>query len=76
MKFVSEMSLTMDRNGQALVSLPFLVTGQSGQEERVFGGKAADAAEDSSPFYMPLQYIFRMTVNSKIYFKSQHLFFF
>ena len=54
MKFVSEMSLTMDRNGQALVSLPFLVTGQSGQEEHVFGGKAADAAEAVANFTQAL----------------------
>lgn len=35
-------------NGQkwpGLVSLSFLVTGRSGQEEHVFGGNAADAAE-------------------------------
>ena len=54
MKFTLEMSLTMDRNGQALVSLPFLVTGQSGQDEHGFGGNAADAAEAVANFMQAL----------------------
>ena len=44
----------MDRNGQALVSLSFLVTGRSCQEEHVFGGNAADAAEAVANFMQVL----------------------